>query len=270
MQPLANIDPVLISGAHKSFPDLLDVLSIQENAYLVGPSGSGKTTLGQQAAKALGVEFYSTGAVLDKFELTGFVDAGGRYHRTGFRNAVEHGGLFLWDEVDSSLPQALNYFNSALENGFIAFPDGVTIEINREKTFFVTSANTIGTGANRSYVGRYELDRAFLDRFMQITVEYDSDVERDMGRHAWLRAGGAEAGIHKADAWVASVRKFRALLNDRGIIALCTPRASRRGAALLARGWSMSKVRSVELYKHLSHDQCRQLNLSDADCGRGA
>ena len=250
------------TGAHHALADTLDVITMQENAYLVGSAGTGKTTLAMQAAKALSVDFHMTGAVLDKFELLGFVDAGGVYHRTPFREAIEHGGVFLWDEVDSSLPAPLNFFNGVLENGVITFPDGETFTVDREKTYFIAAANTVGTGATRAYVGRYELDRAFLDRFVQVDVNYQKDIELSMAITAWIQNGGDKAQTEHAITWANIVMEFRQLLDDRNILALCTPRATRHGAALLAKGWDADKVKHTCLHKHLSHDQKLQLGIN--------
>jgi len=254
----AAITAVKIDGAHPMLPKLLDVHAIGENAYLVGPASSGKTTMVQQCADALGLDFHATGAVVDKFELLGFVDAGGKYHRTALREAVEHGGVFLFDEVDSSYPAPLNAFNALLENGHITFPDGATFQVDRSKTFFVCAANTLGTGANRTYVGRFELDRAFLDRFVQLEVDYDETIENRMAEQAWLSAGGSPDNTIW-QVWSEHVRGFRAKLAEKNIKVLVTPRATRRGAGLLARGWDIDDVTQSELYKHLSADQLQQV-----------
>ena len=61
--------------------------------------------------------------------------------------------------------------------------------------------------------------------------------------------------------WLEVVIAFRALLKDRKIMVLCTPRASRQGAKLLAKGWAVRDVKDVILYKHLSEDQKRQMGV---------
>jgi cobaltochelatase CobS len=256
-----DLPDVEIKGAHPALKEVVDILACDENAYIVGGAGSGKTTLAVQAAEALDTDFYMVGSVLDKYELTGFVDGAGRYHRTPFRDAVEHGGVFLFDEIDGSLPSAVLAFNAALENGRYTFPDNATIEIDKSKTFFIAAANTVGTGANRQYVGRYELDRATLDRFIQIEVGYDNGIERAMAVNAFKQAGGKPEHESVATHWCDEVQTFRALLDERRILALCTPRATRHGAKLLARGWSFDRVKEVELFKHLSADQRKQLGV---------
>jgi DNA polymerase III delta prime subunit len=258
-------EPVTLEGAHPVLAKALDVIDkMKANLYLVGPAGSGKTTLAMQAAQALGREFHFTGAIYDKFELLGFVDAGGKYHKTPLREALESetGAVFLLDEVDSSHPAPLVAFNAMLENGIVTFPDGKSFQVDRDKVAFIAAANTIGTGATRAYVGRFELDRAFLDRFCQLEMGYDEAIEKRMAVDAWLAVGGNPEQTNVAEAWANEVMAFRALLDTRNILALCTTRATRRGAEQLALGWPHDFVKSTELYKHLSADQQRQLGVN--------
>jgi len=66
--------------------------------------------------------------------------------------------LFLFDEIDASLPNAVLAFNAALANGYADFPDGM---VKRHPRFAcIAAANTFGMGADRIYVGRNQLDGA--------------------------------------------------------------------------------------------------------------
>jgi hypothetical protein len=51
------------SMMHHKFPLLAAAVAQRVNVMLVGPAGSGKTTACEQVAKALGLDFYATGAV---------------------------------------------------------------------------------------------------------------------------------------------------------------------------------------------------------------
>ena len=85
---------------------------------------------------------------------------------TEFRKAYENGGLFLFDEIDASMPGAILAFNAALANNFMDFPDK---KVPRHKDFYcIAAANTFGSGADRQYVGRNQLDAASLDRFIDV------------------------------------------------------------------------------------------------------
>ena len=147
---------------HPVFVKVLAALSVRENMYLVGPAGSGKTTIATQAAEALGLPFYSTGAVGMASQL---------YMETDLYRAYVNGGVFLFDEVDASSAQALLAFNAILANDIAAFPCGT---VKRHPDFVViAAANTFGNGADAQYIGRNQLDSAFLDRFMFVTMDYD-------------------------------------------------------------------------------------------------
>lgn len=230
---------------HKILPDVLLTLKAGINVYLVGPAGSGKTTLAIQLAKALEVPFHFNGALDSEYKLTGFVDANGKYVRTSFREAYEHGGLYLFDEIDASAASALLAFNAALENGHSDFPDGC---IKMHKDFYcIAAANTYGTGADRVYIGRNQLDGAFLDRFAFIEMDYDEKLERTV-------AGN--------DDWVDYVQSIRKAVKTHKIRHVVSPRASIKGAALLAAGQHRDKVENMLIWKGLDKDTIIKLKTA--------
>lgn len=227
---------------HRDFPSLVKLASLRHHVFLVGPAGSGKTTLAGQVAKALELDFYFTGALLQKYELLGYMDATGRYIGTSFRRAYEFGGLFLWDEVDSSDAAALVAFNAALEQDQADFPDGM---VKRHPNFVAMAAgNTYGRGADRVYVGRTQLDGATLDRFTVWTLDYDEDLERAL-------AGN--------DPWVSRVQAFRAAAQRLGIRHIISPRASIKGAAQLKAGFTREQVEDMTVFKGLDPAQVRKI-----------
>lgn len=143
--------------------------------YLVGPAGSGKNFTLQEIAEELEMDFYFTNSVQQEYKITGFIDAGGKYHSTEFRKAFENGGLFFLDELDASIPEILVLLNAAIANRYFEFPDG---KINAHPQFRVVAAgNTVGDGADEQYTGRLILDQATLDRFVIIHFDYDRKVE---------------------------------------------------------------------------------------------
>jgi biotin carboxyl carrier protein/tRNA uridine 5-carbamoylmethylation protein Kti12 len=219
---------------HCQFPVLLKLLQAKVNIYLVGPTGSGKTYAARQCAKKLGVKFYFTGSVASEFKLTGFVDAKGKVVRTAFREAFEKGGLFLFDEIDGSYPQAVLAFNAALANDCMDFPDR---RVKRHKDFYcIAAANTYGQGADRQYVGRNQLDAASLDRFVFVDWQYDKKLELEL-------AGNAE--------WTHRVQKVRDVIEKLKIRHVVSPRASIYGAELLSLGVVESEVEKMLLWKGL-------------------
>lgn len=234
---------------HRQFKRLLEVLTCGLNAYLCGPAGSGKTTSCEQAAKALGLSFEFTGAIANEYKLMGFVDAQGRIVHTAFRRAYEKGGVFLFDEIDGSLPAALLAFNAALSNGYADFPEG---RVKKHPDFVaVACANTFGLGANRVYVGRNQLDGASLDRFVFIEWGYDEELEK-------LMCGPDQV----AQDWVEHVRKVRAICDQRGIRHVVSPRASLYGSRMLVAGMDREFVEASVLYKGLAADQVSQIKAA--------
>ena len=81
---------------HRMTPYVLELLAAEKLVYMVGPAGSGKTTMAKRCAEALGLDFQMTGAVVQKYELTGFVDANGTYVESAFYGAFMLGGVLLF------------------------------------------------------------------------------------------------------------------------------------------------------------------------------
>ena len=220
---------------HPVFQDLLTALSVRESVYLVGGAGSGKTTITAQAAAALNLPFYSTGAVGMAYQLLGFINAEGDYMATDLYKAYTTGGVFLFDEIDASSAQALLAFNAIAANDLAAFPCGT---VKRHDDFvIVAAANTFGNGANRRYVGRAQLDGATLDRFGFIAMDYDEKLEM---------------AISLNDVWTAWVQKCRAVAAEHRMEVIISPRASIKGGKLLAAGMSVDKVANMYIFKGMS------------------
>ncbi len=219
---------------HCQMPNLIKILAAGLNVYLVGPAGSGKTMAAIKSAEALGVSFHFTGAIASEFKLTGFIDAQGRIVATEFRKAYENGGLFLFDEIDASYPQAILAFNAALANNYMDFPDK---RIERHKDFYcIAAANTYGQGADRQYVGRNQLDAASLDRFVFVDWKYDENLERSI-------AGNND--------WTEYVQRIRRYIEQQKIRHIVSPRASIFGAKLLAQGLTRETVEETVIWKGL-------------------
>lgn len=145
---------------------------------VVGPAGSGKSYAIEQLASDLGLGFYMANRIQNTFELTGFVNAAGEYVTTQFYEAFTKGGLFFFDEVDASSPEALVTINAAIAQGYMAFPGHPTNVLKHENFRVVVAANTYGNGATMQYTGRNKLDAATLDRFMVIDWGYDPSLEQ--------------------------------------------------------------------------------------------
>lgn len=220
---------------HPKFETIMRVLSVRENIYLVGGAGSGKTTIAAQAAEALGLPFYSTGAVGMAYQLQGFINAEGKYMETDLYKAYTGGGVFLFDEIDASSANALLAFNAIAANDLAAFPCGT---VKRHPDFvIIAAANTIGMGANRQYVGRAQLDGATRDRFAFIEMPYDERLED---------------AISPVAAWTKWVQKCRAVAAEHRMEHIISPRASIKGGKVLSAGLSVDEVAEMYVFKGMS------------------
>ena len=227
---------------HFQFEKLSKYVQTKNNIFLVGSAGSGKTTAARNIAKALNIKFYFTGAINSEYKLTGFIDAQGRIVNTEFRKAYEHGGLFLFDEIDASFPQAILAFNAALANDFMDFPDK---KVPKHRNFYcIAAANTFGTGADRQYVGRNQLDAATLDRFITFNWEIDETLEHELANnHEWVN-------------YVQKARKAASKIGERHII---SPRASMQGADLLRIGIDRKEVEKDVVWKGLDASRIQMI-----------
>ena len=252
-----DVEPIRIEGAHPALERVVTWLSTRTNVYLVGPAGSGKTTLAEQAAKALDLPFFSSGAIMASYELTGFRDAHGKYTPSPLRTAFEHGGVFLLDEIDACSAKALVCFNMLLANNSFTFPDGM---VKKSKDFVVVAgANTAGTGANRQYIGRNPLDGASLNRFVQIEINYCKRLELRLAESEYVAHGGQDIDLLKT--WVALVVRVRHQLEEMKSTAIISPRASIFGARGLAKGLTIGTMAAELLTCTLSVDQKARLDL---------
>lgn len=165
-----------------------------QNLMLVGPAGSGKTTLAEQLAQALKKQFgfISLSGGTTEGQLIGRLTSTGKFLSTRFIECFENGGLFLMDEGDAADPNVLLVLNSAMANGLLSLPSRTSKPFaKRHKDFIlIFAANTWGTGADWQYVGRNQLDAAFLSRFAGAIIEvgYDEGLERSLTAEEWYVA----------------------------------------------------------------------------------
>ena len=256
--PPRAFDGVLM---HHKTPLLVSALNAGVNIMLVGAAGSGKTSAAEKAADLLGLPFYFTGAIDSAYKLTGFIDAQGRTIRTAFREAYEKGGVFLFDELDASLPSAVLAFNAALANGQMDFPDGT---VKRHDNFrAIAACNTFGRGADRQYCGRLQLDAASLDRFAVLSWDYDAALEsallglpapHDAPRPYDIIPLDEKSAHVSALQWLEKVRTTRNAIESNKIRHVVSPRASIYGAKLLAAGWTWNDTVESVLFKGLDSD----------------
>lgn len=161
---------------HERYEEIKMCLECNIPIYLAGPAGAGKNYTVEQIAKELGWDFYFSNSVQQEYKLTGFIDAGGKFHDTEFYKACtcENDCIFFLDEMDASIPEVLVLLNAAIANGYFEFPTG---KVSFDKVHFVAAGNTVGSGADDMYTGRMVLDQATLDRFAIIEFNYSLAIE---------------------------------------------------------------------------------------------
>lgn len=237
---------IVLEGArHYKTETIIKIAAIGHPIMMVGPAGCGKTTIGEHVANALQLPFYVTSTINDTHELTGFIDGYGKYHDTPFRNAYQKGGVWIADEIDAWDASALLAANSALANGFATFPD-LPEPIQRHPDFrMIATANTFGSGADRVYVGRNELDAASLDRFATVDVDYDLTLEQ-------MFAGSN-------DKWLNHVWKIRKAVTKKKIRHVVSSRAIIMGATALNIGMNWDEVEEIYLLKGMSETDRKKI-----------
>lgn len=229
---------------HNQISDLVKLIGANLNVLLVGMAGTGKTHSAKQVADAVGYNFYamSVGSQTSKSDIIGYMDANGNYVTSAFRKAYEEGGVFVLDEIDAGNSNVLIILNSALSNGIMSFPDKM---VTRHEDFrFVATANTYGNGADRTYVGRNQLDGATLDRFTVLDWKVDENLE-----------GQIVSGYSWGKAWHETIKEVRRRVEKSGVRALITPRATQKGATVLELGLTDRQVVELTVLPQVPQDK---------------
>lgn len=222
---------------HECFDKVLNLVNADIPVFLSGPAGTGKNVICKQIAEGLGLDFYFTNAVTQEYQLKGFIDANGKYHETQFFKAFTQGGLFFLDEMDGSIPETLIILNAAIANRYFDFPTG---KFEASPNFRIIAAgNTVGTGADIEYTGRFQLDASSLDRFALINVDYSPAIEK--------------AVTNGNEELCSFARTFRKVTQKAGIRCLCTYRAMER-ITKLENTFSLDEVLQMALTKGLAKD----------------
>jgi hypothetical protein len=161
---------------HEKYDQIKTCLECNIPIYLAGPAGSGKNFTVEQIAKELGWNFYFSNSVQQEYKLTGFIDAGGKFHDTEFYKACtdENDCIFFLDEMDASIPEVLVLLNAAIANG------------NKELVDFVHSlrsiANNNGIRATFSYrciTMVTKLESAGMDLKTILTISVFKGMDKD-------------------------------------------------------------------------------------------
>lgn len=232
-------NPIEDEIVNEKMREILNFVIANEPVYLVGPTGCGKNHVCKQVAKILNLPFYFSNAITQEYKLVGFTDANGMYHETQFYKAFKDGGLFLLDELDASLPDALIILNAAISNGYFDFPAPIGFVEANPNFRVIAAGNTWGNGADIQYVGRNQLDMASLDRFAIVRMDYSRQIEAALCPDSELRT---------------FLREYRRAINKNGIMSAVSYRAFRRMYKLQDRFDDLNELLECCLCKGLCKD----------------
>lgn len=224
---------------HEQYETIRTCLQANIPVYLAGPAGSGKNHTVEQICKELGWDFYFSNSVQQEYKLTGFIDAGGKYHDTEFFKACNSDTdcVFFLDEMDASIPEVLVLLNAAIANGYFEFPCG---RVELEHVHFVAAGNTVGSGADEAYTGRMVLDQATLDRFAIIDFDYSIRIEMAISK------GNSDL--------VSFVRQLRECSDQNGIRTTFSYRCIARVTKLEKAGMDTVTILKISLFGGLDKD----------------
>ncbi len=175
-----------IEGQHENFPRMVRWLGARKHVILIGPASSGKTSAAFAFAKMMSLPLYAQPLTMDSFGVLGYLSPTGERVETEFTRAWINGGVFLWDELSMSAPEALGALNAALANGICPIPGIGTIP--HHPNFYCIAADNSDTGASLKYGARSVMDGASLDRFIRIEWPISPSIEKKLGASApdWL------------------------------------------------------------------------------------
>lgn len=229
---------------HEQYETIKMCLESNIPVYLAGPAGSGKNHTVEQICRELGWDFYFSNSVQQEYKLTGFIDAGGKYHNTEFFKACtsENDCVFFLDEMDASIPEVLVLLNAAIANGYFEFPCG---RVELEHVHFVAAGNTVGSGADEVYTGRMVLDQATLDRFAIIEFDYSIRIEMAISK--------------RNSELVSFIRQLREQATKSGIRATFSYRCISMVTKLEKSGMDINTIIKIAVVKGLDKDTINTL-----------
>lgn len=107
----------------------------------------------------------------------------------------------------------------------------------------IAAGNTNGLGADNAYTGRYCLDRASLDRFALVDIDYSLEIEKS------LCNGNMEL--------IDFVHAFRKACSEAGIDCLCSYRTIERISKLENVFNNLKEILNISLVKGLSDEDMK-------------
>lgn len=161
---------------HAKFYEVKTLVEANIPVLLCGGKGSGKTTIAMDVANALGLPLYSVTMTRQTTlgMLLGFINVTGQYIPSDIYKAAVGGGLVLLDEINGGDPNVLLCLNT-IENGYMSFPEHGIVQLHKDFRLIATQNPN-----DSAYTGRSVLDASTLDRFDEIDVSLDENLEKSL------------------------------------------------------------------------------------------
>jgi hypothetical protein len=271
-QLVRNLDR-LTRQHHGHEPLVQACYDAQVPAWVYGPAGTGKSrvivnlhTDHDQPISVLPGRPKMSPSLVEGFRTGGTGD----YVRTGFRERWEHGGGFLFDEIDLSSSEAAGVMNFAIAGDLYEFPDGELVPRHPDFRAFAT-ANTAGLGADHRYTGRNVIDGAIRDRYAFVPYPEDDIMTEALMTNAVIEPDYIDitAGREIDPLEWNRVRKSYSAASDQLRFPVISPRASLLGKALIEVGMGEEWLKELLIYKGLNERQRRELDDTALEYRRG-
>ena len=161
----------------KHFNFICELVANDENVYLWGAAGNGKTHTAIKVGEVLGLKTYVQSALLNDYDIDGYLSADGRYIPSLLYTAMTEGGLLVLDDFTTGDGRACNKLLDVLANRVHCFPVVGMVKAHKDFRIIATD-NTSGNGATAEYNQRDQFDAALLDRFgFKLKMQYEIEIE---------------------------------------------------------------------------------------------
>ena len=250
---------VVCEQEHEIFPQVAKLVSLDIPVFLQGEAGCGKSQLARNIARSLGLPFRGVLALCDSSmatDMIGYVSASGSFQATPFMQAFEYGGVGLMDELDAANPNVLTVLNDTISSRSLYHPHKDAVITAHADFRVIAAANTFGTGATARYAGRNQLDSASINRFAQIAMSYDENLERSIVQQKINASSASESLKQAALAWCLRVQAYRKAVNQQDLDIIVGSRAIYTGIKIILSdaGFKVKQLEQMLIFAGVDSD----------------